>query len=88
MLTAMELERIPVGTVVRYHGSLKSLHGEYTVTAHSNFEDHAYYRRSEIRAYYPDDEAYDLWPVGVPMKFGNRDKAIYFCRRASITVVE
>ncbi len=42
----------------------------------------------EIALAYPDGVAYNLWPAGVPFRFGLRDRAIYFVRRRSITIVE
>lgn len=86
MLATMEF--IPVGTLVRYNGSIESMRGEYTVVAHSDLDSSPYYQQPEIREHYPNDEAYDIWPVGVPVKYGNRGQAIFFVRRQSITVVE
>lgn len=71
---------IPLGTTVRYHGSLKFAHGTYTVN------------KLELSAHIapgvcPDGIAYSLWPVDVPWKFGNRGRALHQVRRSSFTVV-
>ncbi|MEV6401081.1 hypothetical protein AB0M39_40965 [Streptomyces sp. NPDC051907] len=81
-------EPVPVGTVVRYTGS--RAHGEYEITEHRDPAEHPRARlplSDSARAAYPDGTAYDLWPVGVERKFGNRDRAVYYARRTSFTVV-
>lgn len=83
------MDKLEVGTKVRYHGSIDYMHGEYEIIG---VVDPDYHRAVKgdavVDAYYPGDEAYDLWPVGVPRKFGNRDRSLSFVRRASITVLE
>lgn len=46
---------VPLGTTVRYHGSLKSAHGNYTVNKLALPVHHP--------EHYPDGIAYSLWPV-------------------------
>jgi hypothetical protein len=87
----MSDERIPVGTKVRYHGSHEYLHGEYTVLGYSDFADRSFIFTPEVIAeHYPDGFAYDIWPVGVPYKFGNvRDGyGLHFVRHKNLTVIE
>lgn len=72
---------IPIGAVVQYHGSLS--HGLYTVTARLKPLSCG----QEMAQHYPDGVAYEIWPVGVEKKFGNRYLAVYNVRRTSFTVV-
>lgn len=65
-----------VGTQVQYHGSQTDMHGKYIVLAHQ------FVPTSE---YYPDGVAYELWPAGLPVKFGLRHNALYRVRRESIS---
>ena len=44
------------------------------------------YHVGDMNAYYPDGVAYDLWPLGVPRRFGNRDQGVYYVRRTSFRV--
>lgn len=85
------MEPYKIGTVVRYRGSKEHMHGEYRVTGHGTPGRPGaseVYTVEELAGYYPDGVSYDLWPVGVPHKFGERDKALYYVRRESITPVE
>jgi hypothetical protein len=76
-------DRVPVGARVRYHGSA-GRHGEYIIQGYNDLAGHHPKLPPEVEAEaYPDGIAYELWPVGVLMKFGNRDQAVYFVRRAS-----
>ena len=86
----MSDERIPVGTKVRYHGSVDYCHGEYNIIGYSNFDRRpAIFTPEVIAEHYPGGVAYELLPVGVPVKFGEiRNKAISFVRRESFTVIE
>ena len=68
---------IPIGTIVDYHGS--HTHGRYVVTGHEN--PRAGVPDPEVN--YPDGVAYQIWPEGVPHKFGLRHLAVYQVRRAS-----
>lgn len=77
---------VPVGTLVRYHGSLR--HGLYRVTGYSDLAERRDLTAEQVREGWPDGNAYDLWPEGVPVKFGYRDQAVYFARRTSFTPVE
>lgn len=82
------MEALEVGTIVRYHGSIRSYHGEYEIIGRT---DPDYLRSVKGDAvaneYYPDGLAYELWPVGVEKKFGNRELSLYHVRPGSITVV-
>lgn len=73
-------EPIPVGAVVEYTGSQQ--HGTYEITAHAepiNIPD-----GHDKREFFADGTAYEIWPVGVERRFGNRDRAVYNVRRKSI----
>lgn len=85
------MEPYAIGTKVRYHGSLAYMRGEYEITeygAQGSPDAQLYYNQDELNEYYPDGVSYHLWPVGVPHKFCERDKALYYVRRGSITPVE
>jgi hypothetical protein len=80
--------RLPVGTRVRYHGGAGAA-GEYII---QGYDDPAQHRPRRLRAdliaeAYPGGIAYQLWPPGVPVKFANRNQAVYFVRRASFDVI-
>lgn len=90
-------EPIPVGTIVNYHGSIGSYHGVYEVTEHHTMTelktirpDIAYRKGNEVDSYlaekFTDGVSYDLWPVGVEKKYGNRGQALYGARRGSISL--
>lgn len=74
------------GAVVEYFGSQP--HGRYKIVEVHDPEDHPYrmYHVGDMNAYYPDGVAYDLWPLGVPRRFGNRDQGVYYVRRTSFRV--
>lgn len=77
---------IAIGTLVDYHGSCK--HGRYIVTAHHC--PHDLFPRNEwdeVKDYYPDGVAYEIWPEGMVGKFGLRHLSVYRVRRSSLTVV-
>lgn len=80
-------ERLALGTRVCYHGSIRYLHGTYTLNAYSDLSLRTDLLAGYIAEHWPDGTAYDLWPEGVPVKFGNRDRAVYFVRRDSFTVL-
>lgn len=80
-------DKVPVGTRVRYHGSAGP-HGEYIIQGHNDPAGRADLPPEAIAEGYPDGISYELWPPGVPVKFGNRDQAIYFVRRASFDVID
>lgn len=71
-----------VGTDVDYFGSRTEMHGRYTITDRNTIP-----KGSDWEEMCPDGVTYDLWPVGVPVKFGNRDKAIYKVRRLNLRVI-
>lgn len=82
------MDKLPAGTLVDYHGSLTHMHGRYEVTEISAMD----YQRARIGdeafdAHYTEGFAYNLWPVGVPRKFGNRHLSLLFVRPSSITVI-
>lgn len=79
---------VPMGTLVEYFGSQGR--GRYKIVEVHDPGDHPYrmYHDGDTDAYYPDGVAYDIWPVGVPHKFGNRDQGVYFVRRSSFRIYE
>lgn len=79
-----ESEPLAVGQRVRYHGSISSYHGEYTVVDHKT--DRLGVPVSDYPEY-TDGVAYDLWPLNTPNTFANREYALYFVRRASVTPI-
>lgn len=84
MATYKETEPLPVGQRVRYEGSVTGYHGEYTVV------EHRLERLGVPVSEYPeytDGVAYDLWPLNTPQTFANREYALYYVRRASITPI-
>lgn len=77
------MKPIPVGTLVDYHHG-----GRYTVTAHHC--PHDLFPRNEwdeVKDHYPDGVAYEIWPEGMEIKFGNRQYSVYRVRRSSLTVI-
>lgn len=85
-------EIVPLETRVRYHGSLDYWHGDYHIVGHRDPHERedvtSQLTESEIEGYWPGGVAYDLWPVDLPRKFGLRDRAVYFVRRESFTILE
>lgn len=71
---------VPVGTVVEYSGSQQ--HGTYEITAHA--EPMNIPEGHDKQEFFADGVAYEIWPVGVERRFGNRDRAVYNVRRKSI----
>jgi hypothetical protein len=80
-------DKIPVGSRVRYHGSISRMHGAYLVTGYSDLSLRKDLSQEQISEHWPDGVAYDLWPEGVPEKFCNRDRALYYIHRRSFTVL-
>jgi hypothetical protein len=78
-------ERLPLGTLVEYTGSHRN--GRYVIRAYSDLSERKDLPPEAVAEGYPDGIAYDLWPPGVPVKFGNRDQAVYFVRPANVTAV-
>lgn len=77
---------VPVGAVVEYFGS--HAQGRYEITSHQHLQAHPHKEEGESwSTAYPDGVAYDIWPVGVPRRFGNRDRAVYWVRRTSFRVI-
>jgi hypothetical protein len=88
------MEPIPVGTLVEYKGSWQQA---YVVTGHqAPVADLFSPREQEIMQEeglsladaYPDGVAYEIWPEGMPRKFGNRMYMVSRVRRGSLTVKE
>jgi hypothetical protein len=82
----MTTTRYPKGTIVQYHGSKSYMHGYYFVSGYYDVE----VLRPDLTAeekdkYYPDGEAYELWPLDMPFKFGNRENGLFSVRRGSFT---
>lgn len=77
---------VPLGMEVYYFGSQR--HGLYEVACHLAPEDHPDVSNARGALYesYPDGVAYELWPVGLPKKLGNRHLGVYFARRTSFRV--
>lgn len=76
---------VPVGAIVNYTGSQR--HGRYEVIDHRDPAEHPdHLSEDELRELCPDGVAYDLWPVGLPRKFGNREQAVLHARRTSFCV--
>lgn len=81
---------IPVGALVDYHGGITHMHGRYEVVGHSDMEARAMQvglTSEEMDLHYPDGVGYELWPVGVEKRFGNRDQSLHFVRPVSVTEV-
>lgn len=69
---------LPVGTIVDYTGSFA--HGRYVITGHG-------IPRADVpnpETNYPDGVAYEIWPEGLPYKFGLRKMLVFQVRRTSI----
>lgn len=81
------MDKLPIGTLVDYHGSVTYMHGQYEVEDYSDMEFQRAQLGDKFKQYYPDGFAYHLWPVGVPKQFRNRYCALYFVRPESVTVV-
>lgn len=78
---------LPVGTKVNYYGSHRYYHGQYEIVSLVDADGLAAVGRS-VKDYFLDHTGYELWPLDVPRKFANRERALYFVRRSSITVIE
>jgi hypothetical protein len=77
---------LPIGTKVNYHGSYKTLHGEYIIWGVIDSEALRHLRRGHFEEYI-DGVGYEIWPSNVLHKWGNREQAIHYVRRGSITPV-
>ena len=76
---------VEIGTRVLYHDRV------HVVRGHGTLADHPYpklFGPGDWEQDFPDGVGYELWPEDVPFKFGNRDKATYFVRRTSFTVLD
>lgn len=81
------LPPLPVGTHVNYYGSKRYYHGQYEITATVDAAGLAASGRS-IDDYFLDHTGYELWPLGVPRKFGNSEQSLSYVRRGSIAPIE
>lgn len=84
-------DRLPIGTKVRYHGSIDYMHGEYVITGYGAdylMEAQRTKLGDDFERYYPDGVAYTLMPEGVEYNYRNRDEALYAVRPASISLVK
>ena len=88
-------EPVEIGAIVEYFGSHRA--GRYEITGHRSPESRLLMgpavspellRSAYPKVAYTDGVAYDLWPVGVPIKFGHRGDAVYWVRRTSFRRVE
>lgn len=84
-----EQERVPVGTVVAYHGSVPT---EFTLYLVAGYREDVTATRpdlpaSAIEAAYPGNFAYRLFPVGVPVKLYNGHLLVDYVRRSSFDVI-
>ncbi len=71
---------VPVGTMVKYHGSIAYKHGLYYVERHEH-------PRPSVAEHYSDGVAYDLHPDPEgPRRLGD-SKGLWNVRRGSFTVV-
>jgi hypothetical protein len=84
---AIMSDKAPVGTRVWYHGSAGP-HGEYVIQGYSDLAERTDLPSEAIAEGYPDGVAYEIWPAGVPVKFGNRHQSIHFVRRASFDLAD
>lgn len=72
---------VPIGTRVLYHDRVHVVRGYNDLDRRSDLT-------GDVKAlHYPDGFGYELWPQDVPFKFGCRDQATYYVRRASFTVL-
>lgn len=76
---------LAVGTKVRYHGSHEYRHGVYEITS---VEDNRLGVSCLEYPEYVDGVCYDLMPEGLAYSYRNRDEALFYVRRGSITPVE
>jgi hypothetical protein len=72
---------IPVGTRVRFRNR------DFTVTGYGDVTLRKDLPAEAVREAYPAGEAYELWPVGVPHKFGERGGSWSCVRRQSLTPI-
>lgn len=84
-----EQERVPVGTVVAYHGSVPTAFTLYLV---AGYNEDVRGERPDLLAdvitrRYPGNFGYSLFPVGVPFKLDNQFLRIDFVRRSSFDVI-
>lgn len=82
---------VPIGSVVRYETDQRP-YVYWTIQDHMDPAKHPKPPPPELtmtlEVAYPDGVAYYLWPVGVKLKFGNRDAAVGWVRRERFTVVQ
>lgn len=78
----MNTDMTPVqdGTLVRYHGSMDYMHGDYVVHASHDAFKHV--------SAYVDGQAYVLRKADAPVKMDNLSGWLSNVRRTSFTVIE
>lgn len=81
------IEKLPIGTIVDYHGSMTHMHGQYEIIRYSDLEYTRAVLGDQFEDYYPYGIGYDLWPRGVPINMDNRNQALYNVRPDSISLV-
>lgn len=89
-LVGTPAEPVPIGTVVKYGGTLEQRHGRFEVAAHEDPADHPYRAVMDsktLRDAYVDGVAYVLYPVGVECSTENYRRGISFVRRTSFQVI-
>lgn len=84
-----DTERVPVGTIVSYHGTVFT---EFTLYLIAGYNEDVTGERPDLPANvitrkYPGNFGYRLFPVGVPYKMDNQHLLIDFVRRSSFDVV-
>jgi hypothetical protein len=77
---------LPVGTKVKYQGSVIYAHGLYTIVEVVDKDGLAAAGRSTDN-YFIDHVGYELVPVGMERSYRNREFILHFVRRGSFTVV-
>jgi hypothetical protein len=82
------IQPFEVGALVEYHGSKTEMHGRYRIDRVTSPTRLPGVSETEMARAYPGDQAYILWPEGVPHKFGLRHLSVLNVRPASMTLVE
>ena len=81
------LTPLPIGTKVRYHGSQVGYHGIYGIYGVYDEEMLRLTNRDPDTNYKTDRVGYALFPWGVDQDWHNRELALHYVRRDSITVI-
>lgn len=80
------LDPIPLETLVYYQGSRGE--GLFRVFSHETPIPPRGATQEEMKAAYPDDIGYCLWPEGMLRKLDNRWHMVWNIRRKSLKVIE